>query len=128
MTPFEKHFEELRAELPGASALRLPSGAHLIEVPNYQLRGEWNQNTATVLFIAPPGYPGAQPDCFWLEPKSIRLKNGQMPDRANDANGIPEVGNRSGVWFSWHVQQWSPNRDNLMVYFKVIEQRLFPAR
>jgi len=127
MTPIDRQIEELKLECPKATVTKLPSGAHLISIPEVKLADGWNRESATVLFVAPPGYPGAQPDCFWLEPGGVRLKNGNLPDRANDANPVPEVGPR-GTWFSWHVQQWNPNRDNLVVYYKVIKQRLFPAR
>lgn len=127
MNPIERHIEELKAECPNATATRLPSGAHLIQIPDVKLPSGWNRNNATVLFVAPAGYPGAKPDCFWLSPGGVRLEGERPPDRANDLNPIPEVGQR-GTWFSWHAQQWNPNRDNLVVYFKLIRQRLFPAR
>jgi Prokaryotic E2 family E len=127
MTPIEQHIVELKVECAKATAQRLPSGAHLITIPDVKLGEGWNRERADVLFLAPPGYPGAKPDCFWLEPGGVRLKNGNLPDRANDSNPIPEVGPR-GTWFSWHVQQWNPNRDNLVVFLNVIKQRLSPAR
>lgn len=76
----------------------------------------------TLLFVAPPGYPASQPDCFWVEPTGIRLARGQTPQGTNDSNAIPEVGTR-GTWFSWHVQHWNPNHDNLVTYAKVIMRR-----
>jgi len=123
----EQQVEELKVVCPSATARALPSGAYLVQIPDVRLPNGWNRTTATVLFVAPVGFPGAKPDCFWLEPGGVRLANGAMPNASNDSSPIPEVGPR-GTWFSWHVQQWSPNRDNLVVYFKAIGQRLSPAR
>jgi hypothetical protein len=121
----------LRVKWPGVSLRRLPSGAHLVEIPEYQLPTGWNLSRATLLFVAPPAFPAAQPDCFWLEsigPRvPIRLQNGATPQNTNDSNPIPEVGQR-GTWFSWHLQSWNPNTDSLVTFCNVIWKRLKPAR
>jgi hypothetical protein len=124
MTPVEQQILALKGEKPGASTTRLPSGAHLVTVPEVKLpSGEWNQDVVTVHFVAPPGYPAAKPDCFWVEPGGLRLKGGRTPNGSNDSNPIPEVGPK-GTWFSWHLQQWNPNSDSLVTYFNVIMRRL----
>jgi hypothetical protein len=123
MTPLEQQLQHLQSNHPRATLKRLPSGAHLITVPNVSLPPGWNQKIVTVLFVAPPGYPGAQPDCFWVEPKGLRLQNGGTPNGSNDSNPIPEEGPR-GTWFSWHLQRWNPNTDSLITYFNVIMRRL----
>lgn len=129
MTPIEKQIRDFQetSGYPQAVATRLQSGAYLIEVPKVKLPAGWNQNEVTVLFIAPPGYPAAQPDCFWTQTGGLRLQDGTTPQNTNDANPIPEVGQR-GTWFSWHLQSWDPNRDSLKTYFNVIMQRLNPPR
>ena len=43
----------------------LPNGGRLIRVPGVSVEG-WNRPVVDVLFVAPPGYPFAQPDCFCL--------------------------------------------------------------
>ncbi len=108
---------------------RLPSGGILIRVPGVSIEG-WNRPAADVLFVAPPGYPAAQPDCFWVEPTGFRLANGATPQSSNDSNPIPGdvMAVRSTTWFSWHVQSWNPSRDSLKTYFNVILNRLTPAR
>ena len=128
MTPVEKQFGDLRAAFATATMTPLPSGAHLIVVPNFRLPAGWNRSEATILFVAPPGYPGAQPDCFWVEPSGLRLANQGTPNASNDSNPIPGVEGRSTTWFSWHLQSWNPNNDSLLTYMNVITQRLFPAR
>jgi hypothetical protein len=111
------------------STTELLNGAHLIVVQNVKLPEGWDRPLATVLFVAPPGYPTAQPDCFWLEPSGIRLAGGLTPQSTNDSNPIPgDVIPRGTTWFSWHLQGWDPNASSLFTYFKVILQRLTPAR
>lgn len=128
MSRIDSDFEALNAALAyevGRTAL--PSGAQLIEVRDYLLPQGWSRDRVTILFLAPAGYPAAQPDCFWLSEPQFRLAGGATPQATNDNNPIPEVGLR-GTWFSWHVQSWNPNTDNLLIYFRVIEQRLNPPR
>ena len=129
----EEQLKVLQKNYPDASAKPLPSGAHLITVPDVKLPDGWNRQTVAILFLAPPGYPAGQPDCFWAdpieEPGALRFgaEKNQTPQASNDSNPIPEVGPR-GTWFSWHLQSWDPNRDSLLTYLNVIKQRLNPPR
>lgn len=109
---------------------QLVNGGTLIEVENVDIGQGWNRERAKVLFVAPPGYPAAQPDCFWVEPTGFRLSNGGTPQASNDANAIPSDVDpvRSTTWFSWHLQSWNPSKDSLQTYFKVIMSRLVPSR
>lgn len=107
----------------------LPNGSHLISVPGWKLCAGWNRPSANVLFVAPVGYPMAQPDCFWVEPAGFRLADGTTPQACNDANPIPgDTAGRSTTWFSWHLQSWNPNQDSLKKFFDVIKARLDPPR
>jgi hypothetical protein len=124
MTPIEQQLQTLQTISQGASITRLPSGAHLVTVPEVRMPRGWNQVSVTILFVAPPGYPIAQPDCFWVEPKGIRLENNATPQGTNDSNPIPEImPPRQCTWFSWHLQHWNPNNDTLMTYFNAIMHR-----
>ena len=107
----------------------LPNGGVLIEIAGVKVGG-WNRKTADILFLVPPSYPAAQPDCFWVQPGVFRLANGGTPQNTSDGSQIPGDVNaaRSTTWFSWHVQRWNPSRDTLLKYFKVILDRLRPAR
>lgn len=131
MTPLEEQVGVLQGKWPTLVCKALPSGAHLIEITDFVMPPGWNLAKATLLFVAPPGFPAAQPDCFWVESIGervpVRLQNGATPQNTNDANPIPDIGQR-GTWFSWHLQTWNPNTDTLMTYFNVIWQRLKPAR
>lgn len=107
----------------------MTNGGTLIRVPAVPVTG-WNRPAADVLFVAPPGYPAAQPDCFWVEPADFRLDGGQTPQSSNDSNPIPgdTIADRRTTWFSWHVQSWNPSADSLISFFNVILARLYPAR
>ena len=112
-----------------AASSPMPNGAYLVTIQNVPLPVGWNRQAATILFVIPPGYPAAQPDCFWVEPGGLRLQNGGTPQASNDANPIPgETAFRNTTWFSWHLQSWNPNKDSLVTYFQVIKKRLDPAR
>jgi hypothetical protein len=126
------HFkaERERDGAPAPTLLQLPNGSHLIRVPQVNLGAGWNRPTADILFVAPPGYPAAQPDCFWAEPVGLRLAGGGTPQNSNDGNPIPGDVDpaRRTTWFSWHLQSWNPNRDSLLTFFNVILKRLQPPR
>lgn len=127
MNVIDKQFAALQERFPTARRTAVPNGAILIEIPEFDIPPGWNVKKGTVIFLLPPGYPAGQPDCFWLEPRPVRLADGQTPQAANDGNPIPGVGMR-GTWFSWHLQSWNPNRDDILTYVNVIAQRLSPAR
>jgi len=122
MTPLQQQFDALRAEFPSATIEPLPSGAALISIPEFQLPPGWSQPRTTVRFLAPVGYPLAKPDSFWASPQ-LRLQNGAMPQAANQSP-VPEVNGAPQLMFSWHLGKWNPNRDCLLTYLRVIEQRL----
>lgn len=119
-----------REGVPTPSARRLSNGGHLITVPEVDIGPGWSQRKATVLFVAPPGYPAACPDCFWIEPTGLRLASGATPQATNDSNAIPgdDIAGRRTTWFSWHLQTWNPNTDSLVTFFNAIMNRLRPAR
>jgi hypothetical protein len=125
MTPVEQQFQGLKAKLTGALLTALPNGAHLIRVSRHTLPKGWNRAEADILFLAPPGYPGGQPDCFWVAPSGFRLEGGAQPQASNDSNPIPGVADvEPTTWFSWHLQSWNPNNDTLLTFWNVIIQRL----
>ena len=107
----------------------LSNGGALIEIAGVKVVG-WNRPSVKILFFMPSGYPAGQPDCFWIEPDKFRLADGGTPKGTSDGNKIPNdvKQDRNVTWFSWHVQSWNPSRDTLITYFKVILDRLTPAR
>jgi hypothetical protein len=127
MTPIlERQLEELRQVYSsGADIKPLPSGAFLIELKSVVLPSGWNKSNTSIRFVVPVGYPFAAPDCFWAD-TDLRVAPSTQP-QATNFQPIPEI-NAPGLWFSWHVQGWNPNRNNLVTYAKVIEQRLKELR
>lgn len=113
-----------------ATIQRRADGSYLVTVAGVDLPEGWApRQKVEILFVAPPGYPAAKPDCFWVSPP-IRLANGAIPQAANEGNPLPydNVQGRRLTWFSWHLQSWDPNLSTLASYYKVILQRLNPAR
>ncbi len=125
MTLLDRQLEELRAIYAGTDTRQLPSGAVLVELKKIALPEGWSKKETDIRFIIPVGYPFAAPDCFWAD-QDLRLA-GQGQPQATGSQQIPEA-NEPGLWFSWHVQGWNPNRSNLVTYAKVIEQRLNDPR
>ena len=108
----------------------LQGGGHIVKVNGVRLPRGWNNRaTADILFVAPPGYPAARPDCFWVTPSNFRLDGGITPQATSDSNPIPgDTAPRATTWFSWHLSEWRPGQDNLLSYFKTILTRLNPPR
>ncbi|MBS1722980.1 MAG: hypothetical protein JSS66_08520 [Armatimonadetes bacterium] len=126
MTPVERQIEDLRkAYGEGVASRQLPSGALLLTLPDVSLPPGWSKSRCAVKFIVPVGYPYSAPDCFWAD-RDLLLATGQVP-QATNFQDIPEA-NEGGIWFSWHVQGWNPNRSSLVSYAKVIENRFKEVR
>ncbi len=119
-----KQFERFKARYSAATLVALPSGSALIAMPDLPLPGGWSRTATTVRFIAPAGYPGPVPDCFWAD-ADLTLANGAAP-HASQINVIPET-QQQGRWFSWHVtdsqSSWNPNRDGLLTYAVIVRER-----
>lgn len=126
VTPLESQVATLQEQFPGTTMQLLPSGAGLVSIPNVRLSAGWSKGATEILFLAPAGFPHAQPDCFWAD-ADLRLQGGGLPQSAA-VNTIPETA-RSALWFSWHLgRPWNPNRDTLLTWFGVIRNRLREAR
>jgi hypothetical protein len=120
MSLVEEQLELLHGSFPDASATPLPEGGHIVTVPAVKLLEGWSERETTVRFILLANYPHSAPDCFWAEHK-LRLANNSMPRNTN-IQVMPGT-NENWLWFSWHASRWSPNRDSLSTYVKVIESR-----
>lgn len=123
MGPIESHLEQLQARMPDATMTAVPGTGWVIRVPHITLPAGWSKGSTGVVFVAPQGYPFANPDCFWAD-ADLRLANNGIPQNAQVNNTIPGTG-ETALWFSWHLQQpWSPNRDDLLTWIGVVKQRL----
>ncbi len=121
MGPIEQQLSELQTEFPEATAEVGSDGTTIVTVPGIRLPSGWNQTETFVQFVAPLGYPMAQPDCFWTDER-LRLANGGIPK----SSGVqtPAFGGPAKLWFSWHVGTWNGSRDTLRSYLGVILNRL----
>ena len=123
----QEYLQEFKSQ--SAEIQRRADGSYMISIRGVKLPNGWKPTEVTAFFIAPPGYPAARPDCFWVSPR-VRLANGAIPQNANEGTQIPYdlTPQRPTTWFSWHLQQWDPNRDGLEQFYRAIVQRLNPAR
>ncbi|MDF1835922.1 MAG: E2/UBC family protein [Alteraurantiacibacter sp. bin_em_oilr2.035] len=122
----DMQLDELRERFGQVEICTLPSGTTLVSVADVRLPPGWNATSTTIHFVLQPGYPFAQPDCFWADAE-LRLEGGGVPQNAAE-NTIPEDG-RAGLWFSWHlVAPWNANRDTLSTWMNVVQERMRQAR
>jgi hypothetical protein len=108
---------------PSAQVQAQVDGSLLVQVAGIALPPGWSRTVTRVRWVLSPGYPAAQPDCFYAE-ADLRLAGGAMPVNSGpqDLQGEPLL------WFSWHVQGWRPGRDDLLSYLRFIESRLADVR
>jgi len=118
----EVQIEDLRRRWPDVRTQDLPSGAILVTIGSISLPPGWSRVATSIRFLVPTGYPFAAPDCFWAD-NDLMLEGGRMPCNAGNNNIIPESA-EPGLWFSWHVQAWNPNRDTLSSWMNTIADRL----
>jgi hypothetical protein len=114
--------ERLRARAGDFQRLNAPGIGSIIELPVIELPAGWNKSACRILFVVPEGYPFAKPDCFWAD-SDLRLAGGGVPQNAQINNPIPGKGELL-LWFSWHVEPWNPNRDDLVTWYVLINRRL----
>jgi hypothetical protein len=118
----EVQTEELRQRYADLRMQALPSGAIQVAIGSVPLPAGWSKACTSIRFLVPAGYPFAAPDCFWAD-NDLLLEGGRMPCSAGNNNTIPET-TEIGLWFSWHVQGWNPNRDTLSSWMNTIGDRL----
>jgi len=133
----EDGIRRLRTRWPQAHAEQGYHGKHLIIVPSVMLPTQYDKTICTVLFIAPPGYPSACPENFFTDIDiglTSRNRGDDQPKNTlkwSAVHGGNFHGNHWGpwkqwercMWWSWHLQAWNPNRDDLYTYMRVIERR-----
>lgn len=108
-------------DFPGTQVIKGPDGSTVVKVPAVGLPIGWNCSSTTVEFLTPPGYPLAQPDCFWTC-EDLRLESGAQPK--NTALQVPSFCSTQRLWFSWHLASWNGSRDTLRSYMRTILARL----
>lgn len=122
MGPIDIQLERLRTRVGEVVVQEIAGTGLVLRVPTVPLPAGWSKQQTGVAFVAPQGYPFAKPDCFWTDP-DLRLANGNVPQNAQLNNPIPGLPDPL-LWFSWHVEPWNPNRDDLVTWFTLIKRRL----
>lgn len=116
--PLDAQFAALQQAYPDAELTHQPDGTAWVKVPGVPLTPAWAETHVTVKFVVPNGYPASPLDCFWAE-RPLTLRSGAAP--ANSGQNVPFP---NDLWFSYHLQGWSPTANSLLTYVGVIRQRL----
>ena len=124
----EDGIQRLQTYWPQSHYEQNKHGHCLVFVPGVLLPRGWDKTICTVLFVIPPGFPGACPDHFFTDIE-VRLASKNWPKNTNVSNGhlLESLGWpqwKTSLWWSWHLLHWNPNRDGLFTYMKVIQKRL----
>lgn len=123
MGPVDNQLQRLKERIADAHWTVVHGSGMLVVLPSFQLPGGWNKAATEVQFLAPQGYPYARPDCFWAD-GDLRLaaRPGLLPQSTQLNNpGLPQLSSK--LWFSWHLLQWDPNRDDLLTWVACIRAR-----
>lgn len=122
MGPLDAQLQRLAERHPGTTWV--DRGAHglLVTIPSFALPPGWSKQATQVKFLVPQGYPYSRPDCFWAD-SDLRVQGQpQLPQNAQINPIVPDAAGM--VWFSWHLQQWNPNRDDLFSWVACMRDRL----
>lgn len=125
MNSFDEQVRRLREAYERVEVHDVAGGSRWISVAPIALPRGWNQVSTAIVFVAPAGFPMAQPDCFWAD-AGLRLASGAMP--ANSGLNANYGGSEQRLWFSYHPSSWNPNTDDLVRYVNITCKRLNEAR
>lgn len=120
--PLDRDLEELRAEGLEPEVHKQPNEWVFLVFPAFTLPAHFSKAVSRLLIKIPPNYRAAKPDMFWLD-ADVALKAGGMPAGACQESVLGE----SWVRFSWHLQNWMPDRDRLLTFINFIRARLRQA-
>lgn len=120
LTPVDTHFKRLREQYPAANCTAMGDGQFLIHIPGVFMPAGWSKSTTNIWFIAPVGYPGAAPDCFWAD-AGLRLADGRLPQ--NSGEQIVPGTTTPALWFSWHIGRWAPTTHDMRTYASAMRSR-----
>lgn len=120
ITPVEAHFKRLRELYPAASCTAMGDGRFLIHIPGVFVPAGWSKSVTNIWFVAPVGYPGAAPDCFWAD-ADLRLAGGRLPQNSGEQL-VPGTTNPA-LWFSWHIGRWTSATHDMRTYASAMRSR-----
>lgn len=121
MSAVAEQLEELRAAFPGSALVEHPDGTAVVTIPEMSLPRGWNMPCVKVCFVVPRGYPNSGPDCFFAD-ANLMLASGAVIKNSG-IQSQPFLPAQM-LWFSWHYPTWNINRDKLLTYARVIQDRL----
>lgn len=126
MGPIETQLQRLKERHPDATWEDKGHLGLFVTIPNFNLPPGWSKSATQVKYLVPQGYPYAPPDCFWAE-SDVRVQGRpEMPHATQNNAMVPEMA--GWVWFSWHLAQWNPNRDDLLSWMACIRDRFLKVQ
>lgn len=121
MGPLETQLQRLKERYGDATWEDRGHLGQFVTIPSFSLPPGWNKPVAQVKFLVPQGFPYSPPDCFWAD-SDLRVQGRlEMPHATQNNAMVPEMA--GWVWFSWHLAQWNPNRDDLLSWVACIRDR-----
>ena len=95
----------------------------VLVIPDVPLPVGWSKQTVTIRVLVSGGYPQVKLDCFYVD-ADLHLGGGGQPSQS----GMQQVFGSTYLWFSWHINDWSPQTASLDQYVRVCEARLREVR
>jgi hypothetical protein len=90
-------------------------------IKDYKLPASYSPQSVDLLIILPFGFPNANPDMFWTDPRVIR-SGGQMPQAADVFETY--LGKSWLRWSRHWSVPWRPGIDGLNTYLAAISKEL----
>ncbi len=116
----ESQFEELKLKYKNSLLIHNKDGSKTIVVYDITLPKGWSKNKTSISFDILECYPFCNPKYFSTD-LDLRLNSGARPRNTNDI--LIKFSKKKRLMFLWSVSKWNPNRDTLITYVHVIEQR-----
>lgn len=113
---------KLREEFGDVEITPTPDGGLHVLLASVRLPGGWSKDHTQMLIVVPPGYPEQRPSGFFAE-NTLTLAEGGQPR----GTGINEITGRQWLYFCWQPEAWSPQRDTLWKYVKLMTERFQEA-
>jgi len=94
------------------------SGKHALLIKEFGIPDGFAQNTADLMILIPPGYPGVGLDMFYLDPPLSKLK-GEDPGRLDPEEHFGRI------WQRWSRHyEWVPGEHDLCHHVEYVRNEL----
>lgn len=122
----KRQFVDLQKHYPDAKLLNVESDIFVVDIPALSLPAGFNCRYVRVMFIVPFSYPLASPHHFFVDEKLRRSDGGPLRFSAMQSTPYFVEGStlpsRTLLMF-FKPAAWSPNRDTLLSYVRIIKYR-----